>query len=729
MSKSKKKKGKKAPQTEIQPLVLPDQQYYRNRYYAMFHIVGLSITLSLLWGFVRWVWLTASLSQEAENFFTTYLIPALLTGLHLWLCRHYIRAIHDSIEKLIWYALPCLSFVLFYSVGEYVEMRFSPFFFNDDARKTVAQIWQIVLLIEGLVLFFVYRSWYVVKEYEDSAGKEQTDGGFLTTKFLSIIFIFVIVPLAMFFMFLVTFSAENRPLAYVEYGSLHYSLVLVRGEWWRLMTHAFLHDGFFHLVSNLFAYYYCMLFLYLRHKNFLPLVVFLLSVFGSGVFVLYFSNYNNVGSSGGVFGLMTFWALDVLRDYSREQKANQNTMDPKSEPENPFKGELNAILPLLGINLVRSFGEDISTSGHFGGFFTGIVIWFLFRLWPALRWILTSAIIILVSVSIYTHRHSNLKRHLQKMEYRQKTSNQPDQTTKTQTQEQKQTQVPPSKTDKTYDADSCDVFYWSVTPGFESIPEYQAEVSNDLLGVESKDIKQALYYFIQQHPHTKELSNATIIYPHIKIILKKEPDDYPGLLTIMSAEKAYYKNPKEGLLMYKKSFALDLLHRRLLTDENVFSQKVLDENKKFNHSRRRTMVIPYFNEMNHQEDFVKMYMEGSKNIYKTFSSYYRCHNGEGLFTKDFLQLREAICKMDADDIIDIPLPLNRFFTPKYISSSKFTNKFSQKQVKLKFNKRTQVIGVIDTSNKFSDPLKLPYQGSTKKHLSIEAQKFIESQLH
>lgn len=190
--------------------------------------------------------------------------------------------------------------------------------------------------------------------------------------------------------------------ALVEWGSLNFTLVIENGEWWRLFTCAFLHANFFHLASNLLAYYCCSFFLFQKHNGFHIFGIFMFSVFISSISVLLFSQHNTVGASGGVFGLMSFWALDALREWANsEDDANRKPALKKHDNDD---GELGIIFPMLGQNLAFSFKAGISTSAHFGGFFAGIAIGGLAYLWPILVWLIASVAVVLIMTCVYSNR-------------------------------------------------------------------------------------------------------------------------------------------------------------------------------------------------------------------------------------------------------------------------------------------------------------------------------------
>jgi len=127
------------------------------------------------------------------------------------------------------------------------------------------------------------------------------------------------------------------------------------GEWWRLVTGAFLHSGPLHLLMNMFLLWLLAKELEgaLGHLNFL--LCYVVSVLGGGLGVMLLSpDAPTLGASGGVFGLMG--ALVVLQLRARQ---------------NPWNTGLGG---LVAINLVITFTlPGISVGGHVGGLVAGAV--------------------------------------------------------------------------------------------------------------------------------------------------------------------------------------------------------------------------------------------------------------------------------------------------------------------------------------------------------------------
>jgi membrane associated rhomboid family serine protease len=129
---------------------------------------------------------------------------------------------------------------------------------------------------------------------------------------------------------------------------------LVGGEYWRLVSSAFLHANLFHLLFNMFA-----LFLFGAYaENLLGttrFVAFYLvaAVFSSAAVYLLTDPYTpTVGASGAVFALFGFALITLL-------KAGQ---------------DVRSLVVLLAINAFLSLQAGISWQGHLGGFIAGVLV-------------------------------------------------------------------------------------------------------------------------------------------------------------------------------------------------------------------------------------------------------------------------------------------------------------------------------------------------------------------
>ncbi len=132
------------------------------------------------------------------------------------------------------------------------------------------------------------------------------------------------------------------------------------GEWYRLVTSAFMHYGIAHLLFNMYALYVigAPLEIWLGRLRFTALYV--LSALGGSVLVYLIAPLNaaTAGASGAVFGL--FGASFVVG-----KRLNLN---------------VQWVVVLIAINLAFTFvipalgGQQISWQGHIGGLVTGAVV-------------------------------------------------------------------------------------------------------------------------------------------------------------------------------------------------------------------------------------------------------------------------------------------------------------------------------------------------------------------
>jgi membrane associated rhomboid family serine protease len=159
---------------------------------------------------------------------------------------------------------------------------------------------------------------------------------------------------------------------------------LAHGEWWRLVTAAFLHYGPFHLAINMYSLYFAGTLLEHVIGRWRFALLYLASgIAGSAGAILWNPNTITVGASGAIFGILG--ALFVL-----ERRNHINTG--------------GQIAGLIVLNLVFTFvlSTYISVGGHVGGLIGGVALmWLLleFRRSAALS-IACSAAVVVVSVVI-----------------------------------------------------------------------------------------------------------------------------------------------------------------------------------------------------------------------------------------------------------------------------------------------------------------------------------------
>lgn len=136
------------------------------------------------------------------------------------------------------------------------------------------------------------------------------------------------------------------------------------GEWWRILTAAFLHGSATHLLFNMWALYVFGPELERQVGSATFIALYLATAAAGGAAAYWLSEVNTVlvGASGAIFGLFGVWLVGSWR--IRHTRAGAALY--------------RQLLVLLGINAFFSFAVPrISWQGHLGGFLAGMLIGFL----------------------------------------------------------------------------------------------------------------------------------------------------------------------------------------------------------------------------------------------------------------------------------------------------------------------------------------------------------------
>ena len=140
---------------------------------------------------------------------------------------------------------------------------------------------------------------------------------------------------------------------------------MAAGEWWRILTSAFLHLGLLHLAFNMYALYLFGPIIEQMYGHVEYLVAYLLCAIGGSVLtILAAPETPAAGASGAIFGLLGMAFVVSRRHHvviGRQARAI-----------------LSQAGTLLIINLVLTFSlRGISWTGHVGGLLVGVVIGWL----------------------------------------------------------------------------------------------------------------------------------------------------------------------------------------------------------------------------------------------------------------------------------------------------------------------------------------------------------------
>ncbi|HLY35364.1 MAG TPA: rhomboid family intramembrane serine protease [Candidatus Limnocylindria bacterium] len=138
--------------------------------------------------------------------------------------------------------------------------------------------------------------------------------------------------------------------------------LVAQGEWWRLITHAFLHANLLHIGFNMYALYLIGPILEQIYGHVETFVIYMLCALGGGVLTVITDQQGyTVGASGAIFGLFglgfAVWRFRRL------------VLNPQS------RAILSQIGMLIVLNLVLTFAiPGISWTGHIGGLAVGVAI-------------------------------------------------------------------------------------------------------------------------------------------------------------------------------------------------------------------------------------------------------------------------------------------------------------------------------------------------------------------
>ncbi len=139
---------------------------------------------------------------------------------------------------------------------------------------------------------------------------------------------------------------------------------ITNGQLWRLITYSFLHGNLIHLILNIVALNVFGKEVESIFGSFKFLLIYLISVWGSGLSSYCFSPGLAIGASGGVFGI-----LGSLITYFYKQR----------ESVSGAKLRFKSMYTLAIINILLGFTiPRIDNFGHLGGILTGLSFtWFI----------------------------------------------------------------------------------------------------------------------------------------------------------------------------------------------------------------------------------------------------------------------------------------------------------------------------------------------------------------
>lgn len=136
----------------------------------------------------------------------------------------------------------------------------------------------------------------------------------------------------------------------------------IHGEYWRLISAAFLHANFMHIAANVSSLYFLSK-IFLKFYNYFQLfAIFIITAIVGNLFsIIFYPVTTSLGASGGICGLLGFLIIFTYK--------NRNLF--------PLEFSKNMIVSVLFLVILGIVGYDfIDNAAHFGGLISGIITGF-----------------------------------------------------------------------------------------------------------------------------------------------------------------------------------------------------------------------------------------------------------------------------------------------------------------------------------------------------------------
>jgi membrane associated rhomboid family serine protease len=148
---------------------------------------------------------------------------------------------------------------------------------------------------------------------------------------------------------------------HMETGAI-WGEAIVAGQWWRLMSNAFVHLGLLHLFMNMLSLYWIGPAVEQMWGGWRYLLLYLTSALGgSCAMVLATPDALGAGASGAIWGVMTSMGAWILLN-RRSLRADVASI------------VLRRLLTVLVLNVLISLSPGISAAAHFGGGAVGVIV-------------------------------------------------------------------------------------------------------------------------------------------------------------------------------------------------------------------------------------------------------------------------------------------------------------------------------------------------------------------
>lgn len=176
--------------------------------------------------------------------------------------------------------------------------------------------------------------------------------------------ILIAMNVIVFFAMEITGDTESTQFLY-EHGAMYWPDVFEGGQWYRLVTHMFVHAGGEHLLSNMFM---LGILGYQIEKEYGPvkyfITYFVSGIGGAVVSALVEMNMNeatvSIGASGAIFGIFGVMLVMIFK--------NRRQMGQVSAPR---------LIILFVLMVFGNMEEGVDWMAHFGGAVIGVIMAFV----------------------------------------------------------------------------------------------------------------------------------------------------------------------------------------------------------------------------------------------------------------------------------------------------------------------------------------------------------------
>jgi rhomboid protease GluP len=235
-------------------------------------------------------------------------------------------------------------------------------------------------------------------EYDEVNKAMNIGGGNLYATY-TIIGLNVIIFILMFFDGAGLFEVNG--LVHIKWGS-DVSALVFTGDWWRLITHMFLHFGIFHIALNMYCFYSIGTYLEpMLGKPKFVVAYLCAGVFG-GLASLWWHTQgaNGAGASGAIFGMYGLFLALLTTDLI---------------PKSARKALLQSIVMFIVLNLAIGTQGNIDNSAHIGGLLSGFVIGYIYafairrqKKGQHTKWVLPLVTLLTVALAaLFLQQHKN----------------------------------------------------------------------------------------------------------------------------------------------------------------------------------------------------------------------------------------------------------------------------------------------------------------------------------